>query len=173
MAMRALALSPSQSSSFGLHQSMPSFKPSSASPARPVRAYAKADEQEEEKKKVPKQSLFGNITEALDFSQVRSEKDAELLYEARDSIKDEGRMTREQYAALRRKIGGTYKDFFKSYVEVDGEYVEEGWVDKTCKVCKKDTRGEPRQVDNLGRYMHVACAENSKPTNFFSKLFSR
>jgi hypothetical protein len=56
---------------------------------------------------------------------------------------------------------------------VDGEYVEEGWVDKTCKVCKKDTRGEPRQVDKLGRYMHVACAENSKPTNFFAKLFGR
>jgi hypothetical protein len=32
---------------------------------------------------------------------------------------------------------------------VDGEYVEDGWVDKTCKVCKKDTRGEPRQVDKL------------------------
>uniref|UniRef100_A0ACD5WFN5 Uncharacterized protein n=1 Tax=Avena sativa TaxID=4498 RepID=A0ACD5WFN5_AVESA len=170
MAMRALALPPSQSSSFGLHQSMPSFRPSSASP-RSVKAYAKANEEEEEEKKVPKQSLFGNITEALDFSQVRSEKDAELLYEARDSIKEEGRMTREQYGALRRKIGGTYKDFFKSFVDVDGEYVEEGWVDKTCKVCKKDTRGEPRQVDKLGRYMHVACAENSKPTNFFSKLF--
>jgi hypothetical protein len=92
MAMRALVLPPSQSSSFGLHQSMPCFKPSSASP-RSVKAYAKADEEEE---KVPKQSLFGNITEALDFSQVRSEKDAELLYEARDSIKEEGRMTREQ-----------------------------------------------------------------------------
>jgi hypothetical protein len=56
---------------------------------------------------------------------------------------------------------------------VDGEYVEEGWVDKTCKVCKKDTRGEARQVDKLGRYMHVACAENSKSTNFFAKLFGR
>jgi hypothetical protein len=32
---------------------------------------------------------------------------------------------------------------------VDGEYVEDGWVDKTCKVCKKETRGEPRQVDKL------------------------
>ena len=95
MAMRALALPPSQSSSFGLHQSMTCFKPSSASP-RSVKAYAKADEEEEGEEKVPKQSLFGNITEALDFSQVRSEKDAELLYEARDSIKEEGRMTREQ-----------------------------------------------------------------------------
>ncbi|OEL19826.1 hypothetical protein BAE44_0019145, partial [Dichanthelium oligosanthes] len=90
---------------------MSSFRPSGGSP-RSVRAYAKGDEKEGNK-----QSLFGSITEALDFSQVRSEKDAELLYEARAKTKDGGRMTREQYGALRRKIGGTYKDFFKSYVE--------------------------------------------------------
>jgi len=55
---------------------------------------------------------------------------------------------------------------------VDGAYVEEGWVDKTCKVCKKDTRGEERQVDNFGRYAHVACLEKSKSGNFFTRLFS-
>nr|XP_007137627.1 hypothetical protein PHAVU_009G142500g [Phaseolus vulgaris]ESW09621.1 hypothetical protein PHAVU_009G142500g [Phaseolus vulgaris] len=55
---------------------------------------------------------------------------------------------------------------------VDGEYVEEGWVDKTCKVCKKDTRGEERQVDNFGRYAHVACLQKSKSGNFFTKFFS-
>ncbi|BAB93184.1 unknown protein [Oryza sativa Japonica Group] len=170
MAMRAITLSHSQSASFGHHhhQTMPSsFRPSTAS-TRSVKVYAKEDEE-----KGSKQSLFGSITEALDFSQVRSEKDAELLYEAREATKDGGRMTKEQYGALRRKIGGTYKDFFKSYVDVDGEYVEEGWVDKTCKVCKKDTRGEPRQVDKLGRYAHVACLENPKPTNIFAKLFAR
>ncbi|KAL6853582.1 hypothetical protein ACP4OV_019611 [Aristida adscensionis] len=166
MAMRALPLSPSQSSTFGAHQSKPSFRQISAT-TRSVRAYAKADEEKN------KQSLFGSITEALDFSQVRSEKDAELLYEARESTKDGGRMTREQYGALRRKIGGTYQDFFKSFVDVEGDYVEEGWVDKTCKVCRKDTRGEPRQVDKLGRYIHVSCLENPKPTNFFAKLFAR
>lgn len=56
---------------------------------------------------------------------------------------------------------------------VDGQYVEEGWVDKTCKVCKKDTAGEPRQVDKLGRYVHVACLEKSNSGNFFTRLFSR
>ncbi|KAI3993644.1 hypothetical protein MKX01_002657 [Papaver californicum] len=132
----------------------------------------KDDENEKEEPKKRKQSLFSSVTEALDFSQVRSAEDAVLIEEARDATKSGKRMNQEQYGALRRKIGGTYKDFFKSYVEVDGEYVEEGWVDKTCKVCKKDTKGEPRQVDSGGRYVHVACVGKSKPGNFFTRLFS-
>lgn len=93
MAMRAITLSHSQSASFGHHhhQTMPSsFRPSTAS-TRSVKVYAKEDEE-----KGSNQSLFGSITEALDFSQVRSEKDAELLYEAREATKDGGRMTKEQ-----------------------------------------------------------------------------
>jgi hypothetical protein len=95
MAMRALPLSPAAQSwssakhTTGAQQSIQSFKKSSGS-ARSVRVYAKADGEES------KQSLFGSITEALDFSQVRSEKDADLLYEARESTKGGGRMTREQ-----------------------------------------------------------------------------
>lgn len=36
--------------------------------------------------------------------------------------------TPEQYAALRRKIGGTAKDYWKGWVEVKGENVDRGYV---------------------------------------------
>lgn len=120
-------------------------------------------------------SFFTSITDALDFAETRSEKDAELLNDARRATQSGDQMSREQYAALRRKIGGTYRDFFKDSIDVVGDYVEEGWVDKTCRYCKKDTEGAPRTKDSLGRYAHVECAENPPPEtgNFFTRLFGR
>ena len=46
----------------------------------------------------------------MDFSAPRSKRDADLLYEAKYGTRGEdGKMSREQYGALRRKIGGTAK----------------------------------------------------------------
>lgn len=46
-----------------------------------------------------KKSLFSSVTEALDFSAVRSTRDAELLDDARQATKAGGRMSREQVGA--------------------------------------------------------------------------
>ncbi|GAB4820334.1 hypothetical protein N2152v2_007380 [Parachlorella kessleri] len=77
-----------------------------------------------------RQGLFGSIVSSLDFAEVRSERDAELLYDAKygDRSANGGKMTREQYMALRRKVGGTAKDFFKESIDVKGKYAERGYV---------------------------------------------
>ena len=68
-----------------------------------------------------------SILEAFDFSQARSQGDAELIARAR-GMRDGQKMSPEQYAALRRKIGGTAKDYWKGWVEVKGANVDRGYV---------------------------------------------
>ncbi|KAL8161068.1 hypothetical protein V2J09_012557 [Rumex salicifolius] len=66
-----------------------------------VRVSAKQGGKEDEpkKKETTKQSLFTSVTDALDFAQVRSTEDADLLEEAREATKSGGRMNRKQDTA--------------------------------------------------------------------------
>lgn len=100
MGTRALLLSSSHNyccpPSLGVSQNLTGRRPSKVS--NTVGVWAKLDEEKGKKgeAKESKQSLFGSLTEALDFSQVRSAEDAQLLDEARDATKGGGRMNREQ-----------------------------------------------------------------------------
>lgn len=51
---------------------------------------------EEEKPKKRKQNLFESVTEALDFAQVRSAEDAQLIDDARSVTQSGEQMSREQ-----------------------------------------------------------------------------
>ncbi|KXZ44719.1 hypothetical protein GPECTOR_63g45 [Gonium pectorale] len=71
-----------------------------------------------EEKPRPKQGAFSQALNALDFTSTRSQKDADLLYEAKYGQRgDDGRMTPAQYQALRRKVIGTARDYWKDWVE--------------------------------------------------------
>ncbi|KAK9843186.1 hypothetical protein WJX74_008342 [Apatococcus lobatus] len=52
--------------------------------------------------------------------------DAKLLSDARWG--KGGKMSPEQYAALGRRARGTAKDFFKTNIMAEGDYVEKGYV---------------------------------------------
>lgn len=78
-----------------------------------------------------RQGFLGSVVGSFDFAEVRSKSDAELLYDARYGKLKDGKMTREQYQALRRKVGGTAKDYWKDWVEVKGEYTDKGYVSES------------------------------------------
>lgn len=54
------------------------------------------EEEKKGKKEATKTSFFTSITDALDFAQTRSEKDAELLADAREATQSGEKMSREQ-----------------------------------------------------------------------------
>lgn len=99
MGLRALPLSPAFPAS--------NFTASKQATLTPTNSYYKfrvysgktekgSKEEEDEKPKIRKQNLFESVTEALDFSQVRSAEDAQLIEDARLATKSGEKMNREQ-----------------------------------------------------------------------------
>lgn len=83
-------------------------------------AAAKTVEKEAPAKgKKKEEGMMAQTLNALNFSAVpTSKKDSDLIYEAKYGERGaDGKMSREQYAALRRKVVGTAKDYFKDWVE--------------------------------------------------------
>lgn len=68
-----------------------------------------------------------SVTRALDFQEDIS-ADRGLLARAKSMQKGD-KMSKEEYGALRRKVGGTKGGFFGESVDVKGKYVEAGYVD--------------------------------------------
>ncbi|GHP09366.1 hypothetical protein PPROV_000810200 [Pycnococcus provasolii] len=71
-------------------------------------------------------SALNGVIGALDFQEDIAE-DRDLIKSLRNLGKGE-KMSREQYGALRRKVGGTKSGFFGETVESEGRYLESGWL---------------------------------------------
>jgi hypothetical protein len=99
-----------------------------AAPAKGRAAAAPAAKKLDKADEYKKRQGFGGILGSFDLAEVRSKSDAVLLYEAKYEAKKGAKMTTEQAAALRRKVGGTAKDYWKSWIEPQGEYVDKGYV---------------------------------------------
>lgn len=101
MGLRALPLSPSQNGLRTAHNKYPQSHNSYCRSSRVAVICAKKENGEEEAKPTTrKQNLFESVTEALDFSQVRSARDAELLEDARQATRSGDKMSREQVSDL-------------------------------------------------------------------------
>lgn len=94
MGLRTLPLSSSQNGLF--QQSLAPQTMISLNYRETYRFRVVSARKEDEEPKKKKQSLFTSVTDALDFAQVRSAEDAQLLEDARQVTQSGSRMSREQ-----------------------------------------------------------------------------
>lgn len=84
-------------------------------------------------------SWLGQVTGALDF-QENIKEDQGLLRSASQLRRGE-KMSREEYGAVQRKVGGTKGGFFGQTVDVQGAYTDKGYVSEEDKL--KAQQGGP------------------------------
>ena len=82
-------------------------------------------------------AAFLNVTKALDFQEDIA-ADRGLLNSAKRMKKGES-MNRDQYNAVRRKVGGTKSGFFGESVDVEGKYRDSGWTKATQDTTMSDS----------------------------------
>lgn len=92
---------------------------------RKQRALSKAKFEAQEKGVLA--SAIFSVTRALDFQEdIKADRG---LLKAASRMQKGDKMSTEQYGALRRKVGGTKSGFFGESVDVEGTYVDRGYVD--------------------------------------------
>lgn len=69
------------------------------------------------------------------WTPIRAEREAAVA--AARAAGDVGRVSALKEAELRRKATGSARDFFKGYIEIEGQYVDSGYVDESA-----DTMGK-------------------------------
>ena len=97
MGLGTLPLTPPHTSFSSNSQLVHKF--SNRRPSRNSKFRVSAKQENEESKK-GKKSLFTTVTDALDFAQVRSAEDAQLLEDATEATRSGGRMNRQQVCIL-------------------------------------------------------------------------
>lgn len=65
---------------------------------------------------------------AMDFGEAVTSEEEQALAAAREYVGEGVPMTKEQAAILKKRMGGSYRGFFKEWVEPKGDAVDEGIV---------------------------------------------
>ena len=97
-------------------------------------------------------SLFMfNALSAVNFEE-DIEEDRGLLAQAKRMGKGD-KMSREQYQALQRKVGGTKSGFFGENIFAKGEYLDRGYVEQAEEAIEREAFEFDKGPDVLGIYL--------------------
>ncbi len=95
---------------------------------------------------------------AMDFGEAVTSEEEQALAAAREYVGEGNPMTKEQAAILKRRMGGSYRGFFKEWVEPKGDAVDEGIVffDKARTKLPKPSKPGVAGVARVARALWLA-----------------